>query len=175
MENPKSNNMTLAKLAKVYGYNSFANLTADKFSHSDGLFPSLTLRRYEKGKIQDPPDKNADYKSRLSYYTRLMSVKRTDDAGQWKTYRKVPYMAWNSWTDREHATKLEEVLQKAYGWKTPYFVINYETGAHTEICYGKINDMRRQLIEWYRHWEKDDARVKEGKGKEKKLHYSSYQ
>lgn len=138
-----------------YGYASLDDLTADKFSHADGLFPSLSLVKYVNGVAQLPPDRETAYQSWLDYFTQVADLGRNDDAGDWTGCRKVPYKAWNSWADNVGYTKMQTVLQKAYnkGNACPYYLVNYETGTHTEMSYGTINDMRDQLIAWYKRWE----------------------
>ena len=141
--------------AVPYGYESIAALNADKFSHIEGTYPSLSLFKVEDGSVVMPPDREADYQGWLAYYTAVDNLGRNDDAGDWIGQRSVPYCAWNSWADNESHTKLQEVLKKAYnrGGSCPYYVINYETGSHSDMSFGLVNNMKDQLIAWLKRWE----------------------
>lgn len=141
--------------AVSYGYNSLADLASDKFSHCEGAFQCLSLVKYVNGVAQIPPDRDTNYQDWLTYFSQIANLGRNDDAGIWMGERKVPYKAWNSWADNEGATKLQTILQKAYnrGNSCPYYVINYESGSHSQMSYGEINDMIPQLIAWYKRWE----------------------
>lgn len=142
--------------AVPYGYESIAALNADKFSHIEGAYPSLSLFKVNTdGSVAMPPDREVDYQGWRAYYSALESLNRDDDAGDWIGQRKVPYCAWNSWADNVQHTKLQEVLKKAYnrGGSCPYYVINYETGSHSEMSFGSLNNMRDQLIAWIKRWE----------------------
>ncbi len=143
------------RFALAYGYNTAADLIADNFSHAEGEFPSLSLIKYVDGAAQIPPDREADFSGWIAYYTAIANLARDDDAGIWIGKRTVPYKAWNSWADNIGATKLEEILAKAYntGSACPYYTVAYESGTHTEMSYGQINDMIPQLIAWYKRWE----------------------
>ena len=141
--------------AKAYGYDTVTDLNNDKFSHIEGAFPSLSLVKYIDGIAQIPPDRDTNYQEWLDYYSQIGNLERDEDAGIWIGKRTVPYKAWNSWEDNEAYTKLQTVLKKAYnrGNACPYYVVNYESGTHTNMSYGQINDMIPQLIEWYKRWE----------------------
>jgi hypothetical protein len=168
------------RFALAYGYDTAADLIADKFSHAEGCFPSLSLVKcktvselkitigedsypvlnnddtaFSELAIAPPPDRESDFSGWLAYYTAIGNLGRNDDAGIWMGKRTVPYKAWNSWVDNPGATKLEEILAKAYntGNACPYYTVAYETGTHTEMSYGQINDMIPQLIAWYKRWE----------------------
>ena len=143
------------RFAISYGYESLSELASDKFSHCEGCFPSLSVVKYVNGVAQIPPDRETDYQNWLSYYCQIADLGRDDNAGVWMGKRTVPYKAWNSWSDNEAYTKLQIVLQKAYnrGNSCPYYLVNYESGTHTQMSYGQINDMIPQLIAWYKRWE----------------------
>jgi hypothetical protein len=149
------NELDKDKFAGAYGYDSFVALTSDKFSHVVGLFPELSLTKYQNGSADFAPDRESDYSNWLAYFAQIGNLSRDSDPGIWVGKRTVPYKAWNSWADRVADTKLEEVLQSAYnrGNACPYYIVEYETGTHTNISHGQINDMIPQLIEWYRRWE----------------------
>ena len=144
------------RFAKAYGYNSMTDLNSDKFSHIDGISPSLSLKKLNSdGTITVEPDRETDYSNWLEFWGTLANKGRNDDAGTWIGYRTVPYKAWNSWADNQYYTKLEETLQKAYtlGSACPYYLVNYETGSHDDMCFGRVNNMTDQLIAWYKRWE----------------------
>lgn len=144
------------RMAKVYGYLSYQELTNDKFSHIAGTGPSLSLKKINNdGTITIAPDRETDYQNWLSFWTDLASHARNDNAGKWIGIRTVPYKAWNSWQDSVASTKLEEILQQAFtaGSACPYYIVNYETGTHDDMCYGRVNNMTEQLIAWYKRWE----------------------
>lgn len=143
------------RFATSYGYASYADLTADKFSHAEGCFPGLSLIKYINGVAQIPPDRETNYQNWLEYYGEIADLARTADPGVWMGIRRVPYKAWNSWADSEAYTRLQEVLQKVYnrGNSCPYYAVSYEDGTHTQMSYGQINDMIPQLIAWYKRWE----------------------
>ena len=145
----------LTKLAKAFGYASLTELNNDKFSHCEGYADSLSILKYSDGKMLTPPDRESNYISWLDYYTSIAGLTRNADAGVVTGFYSVPYKAWNSWVDNEAFTKLHEVLAKAYntGAARTYYLVNYESGTHTQLCYGQINDMRNQLIAWFKRWE----------------------
>ena len=145
----------LDKLAISYGYASFDALKADKFTHCQGISPTLSLIKYNNGVPEIPPEQESDYTNWIAYYARLQDFNENDNAGVWFGNRTVPYKAWNSWADNENCAKLETILKTAYnrGCSCQYFVVNYETGTHTQLSYGQINNMRDQLIEWYKRFE----------------------
>lgn len=152
---PIKNNDADERFAAAYGYENISALNADKFSHSEGAFPSLSIIKYVDGVAQIPPDRETAYSDWLTYYTQIADLTRDADAGVWIGKRSVPYKAWNSWADNVACTKLQTVLQKAYnrGNACPYYLVTYESGTHTEMSYGQINDMIPQLISWYKRWE----------------------
>ena len=148
--------------AIVYGYESLADLNSDKFSHMAGNSPSLTLKKLNNdGTITISPDRETAYSDWLSFFGELSHFGKNEDAGVWIGERKVPYKAWNAWNDNEGYTKLELILQKAFnvGNACPYYVVNYEnTGEghndpHADICFGKVYDMKKQLVSWFKRWE----------------------
>lgn len=146
----------LDRFALSWGYADFNALTDDKFSHVEGTFPGLSLVKIENdGTVHLPPDRETDYQNWLAFYAGLYNRGRYDNVGSWIGHRAVPYKAWNSWADNIRSSKLEETMQKAYntGNSCPYYAVSYESGTHTEISYGKINDMIPQLIEWYKRFD----------------------
>lgn len=149
------NNEADERFAPAYGYENISALNADKFSHSEGTFPSLSIIKYVDGVAQIPPDRETAYSDWLTYYSQIADLTRDADSGVWIGKRSVPYKAWNSWADSVAYVKLQTVLQKAYnrGNACPYYLVNYESGTHTELSYGQINNMIPQLIAWYKRWE----------------------
>lgn len=143
-----------AQFAVAFGYTDMSDLISDKFSHAEGLAPSLTLKKFNSGVAALPPDREANFQGWLDYYAEIQSHSRADVVGDYTAYRSVPYKSWNSWSDNENFTKAEEILKKAYaaGGSAPYYCVIYETGTHTELSYGQINNMIPQLIAWYKHW-----------------------
>lgn len=149
------------RFAKAYGYADGAELVADKFSHVDGISPSLSLKKLnDDGTITIAPDRETDFSGWLEFWGTLANHNRNDNVGKWIGVKKVPYKAWNSWGDSEYYTELEVIFQQAYtaGGSTPYYIVNYETGTHSEICQGaKPSETRPnmidQLIAWYKRWE----------------------
>ena len=143
------------EFAAAWGYESFADLMTDKFSHIDGCFPDLSIINYVSGVMQTPPDREADFTGWLEYFGQIANLAATADPGIWTGKRAVPYKAWNSWADSAQYTKLIEVLAKVYnrGNACQFYSVTYESGSHTEMSYGQINDMRDQLIAWYKRWE----------------------
>lgn len=149
------NNTVDERFPVAFGYENLTALTADHFSHAEGLFPGLSIIKYVDGIAQIPPDRETDYVNWLGYYSQIAYLGRNDNPGIWFGRRAVPYKAWNSWADNEQYTKLQTVLQKVYnrGNACPYYVVNYESGTHTQMSYGQINDMIPQLIEWYKRFD----------------------
>lgn len=141
--------------AKAYGYATVSALNADKYSHAEGLFPCLSLVKIENGVPVLPPDRDTAYSDWIAYFSQLGNLAQDADAGDWSGKRAVPYKAWNSWADNVAYTKLQTVLQKAYnrGNSCPYYIVNYDSGTHTQMSYGQINDMIPQLIAWFKRWE----------------------
>lgn len=146
---------SLGELPAAFGYATLEELTGDQFSHVIGGYPSLSLIKYVDGAAVIPPDRVTDFQNWMEYYTAPALLSRDDDPGVWMGKRTVPYKSWNSWADNEHWTKLEEVLSEAYnrGGSCPYYAVSYETGSHSQMSYGTINDMIPQLIQWYKRWE----------------------
>lgn len=146
---------SLSEVPLAFGYESLEALNADKFSHVVGNYPSLSLMKYVDGAAVIPPDRETSFQSWMEYYTAPALLSRNDDPGIWMAKRTVPYKSWNSWADNEKWTKLEEVLSDAYnrGGSCPYYAVSFESGSHSQMSYGLINDMVDQLIAWYRRWE----------------------
>ena len=150
-----SQGTSVAAFPEAYGYADGTALSSDHFSHVEGSVPDLSIIKYVNGVAQIPPDRETAYSDWLAYYGEIANLGRNDDPGVWMGVRQVPYKAWNSWEDNENYTKLQTVLQKVYnrGNSCPYCVVNYESGTHTQMSYGQINDMIPQLIAWYKRWE----------------------
>ena len=144
------------RFARSYGYADLAELTADHFSHIVGISPSLSLKKVNSdGSITLPPDRETNYTEWIEYFGTLANHARADVVGKYIGSRSVPYKAWNSWTDNVGSTKLEEILKQAYtdGSACHYYIMNYETGTHDDMCFGQVNNMSAQLIAWYKRWE----------------------
>ena len=147
---------SLDSLAIAYGYSDFSALTLDAFSHVDGLAPSLSLKKLNPdGTITTVPDRETSYSNWKAFWGELFEHGEFDDVGTWIGNRSVPYKSWNSWADYEYATKLSTIVSKAFslGSACPCYSVTYETGTHTEISYGQINNMIQQLIAWFKRWE----------------------
>jgi len=142
------------RFALAWGYESLAALESDKFSHVDGTFDELSLIKYLNNVIQFTPDRNGEYTDWLDYFVQLYNTD-ISSIGDWTGKKTIPYKAWNSLADNENDTVLEQVLQRAYNINNsvPYFIVNYETGTHTQMSYGQINNMREQLVAWYKRFE----------------------
>lgn len=145
----------LDKFAIAFGYSSLSALNDDNFSHINGVFGSLSLLKIENGNIVVPPLRNNNYNDWLAYFAALGNLGRTDNAGVWIGKRTVPYKSWNSWADSPTFIKIQSVLDEAYerGNSCVYNSVYYETGTHTDMTYGNINNMRDQLINWFKRWE----------------------
>ena len=143
------------RFANSFGYADIATLNADKFSHVEGLTADLSLLKLGNNGMEVAPDRNTNYTEWLSYFTAIYAHNRADNVGTFIGKRTVPKKAWNSWADNEQDTKLETTLQRAYtaGSACPYYIVNYESGTHTQMCFGQINNMINQLIAWYKRWE----------------------
>lgn len=146
---------TAQSFALSYDYDNITALTDDKFSHAVGSQFSLSLSKIDNGSLIPAPDRVTDYNAWMKYFNDIFNAERNEDIGVFIGQRSVPYKAWNSWADRPKATKLEETLQKAYtiGSACVYEVVNYEEGSHTAMSYGMINNMREQLLAWYKRWD----------------------
>lgn len=142
-------------MAISYGYESLSALTADKFSHVEGMFPSLSLVKYVNGVAQIPPDRETAYADWTAYFSEPASLTGSDEEGIWFGKRQVPYKAWNSMADNDKDCRLQTLLKRAYnrGNSCPYYAVTYDSGTHTQMSYGQINNMIPQLIAWYKRWE----------------------
>lgn len=143
------------EFAKAFGYNDFASLVSDKWSHIDGLSPSLAIKKYNNGIVSFPPDRNTDFSNWLSYYWELYEHGKNDPIGDYTAFRSVPYKAWDSWADNEQRTKAKLILQKAYrmGGNVPFEVVVYQNIGHNSMTFGKIEGMIPALITWFKRWE----------------------
>ena len=146
--------------ANAYGYSTFADLSSDKFSHCEGNCPSLSLVKITNGAIAMPPDRDTDYTNWLTYYSAVQGQNRDSAIPDFIGKRNVPYKSWNCWTDDIGKTKAELILQKAFtkGNSAPYLCVIYDSvpagiDAHSAMSYGLVNDMRDQLISWFKRWE----------------------
>lgn len=140
--------------AMSYGYSNLAALNADKFSHAEGLVPSLSLKKYNNGSTQLPPVREENYSDWLNYYAEIQRHTKDEVIGNYTAFRSVPYKSWNSWNDNINKTKAELILQKAYnaGCSSPYFCVVYEYATHTELSYGQVDGMIEELIAWFKRW-----------------------
>ena len=144
------------RFAQGFGYADLDELNADKFSRVEGVAPSLSLKKInDDGTISISPDRETNYSGWIDFWADLMRYQKTENPGRWVGKRSVPYKAWNSWEDDAKSTKLEEILQQAFstGSACPYYIVNYETGTHDDMCFGQVNNMSAQLISWYKRWE----------------------
>ena len=142
-------------LAKVWGYDTMADLTADKWSHIEGCAPVLSLHKLTNGVLEYPPDRATDFDNWLAYYSSIDLLGRNDAIGEVTAIRpSVPYKTWDSWADNAYHTKAKFVLQKAFRANGfIYEVVAYDDYSHDQMCYGKVEDMRNQLLAWYKRWE----------------------
>ena len=145
----------LDKFAIAWGYPTLQDLKDDHFSHIHGVFGSLSIMNLNNGIISVPPLRDANFDEWMAYFGQIANLSRLDDAGIWIGKRTVPYKAWNSWTDSPTFIKIQEILEQAYqrGNSAEYTGVYYESGSHSDISYGNINDMRDQLIAWFKRWE----------------------
>lgn len=153
------------RFALAYGYDDASDLADDKFSHCVGLFDSLGLKKIVNGAVVEPPDRETHYHDWIDYYAEINSQTQSDDLTGWTGKNcGVPYKAWNAWNDDAGDAAQEVIMQNAYAktGSAPYYAVNYTltsdqipegSSAHTEMCYGSANDMRNQLITWFRRWE----------------------
>ena len=142
-------------MAKVWGYDTIAALKADKWSHIEGCAPVLSLHKLMNGVLEYPPDRATDFDNWLAYYSSVDLLGRNDAIGEVTAIRPpVPYKTWDSWADNANHTKAKFVLQKAFRANGfIYEVVAYDDYSHDQMCYGKVEDMRNQLIAWYKRWE----------------------
>ena len=141
--------------AKVWGYDTIADLKADKWSHIEGCAPVLSLHKLTDGVLEYPPDRATDFDNWLAYYSSVDLLGRNDAIGEVTAIRPpVPYKTWDSWADNANHTKAKFVLQKAFRANGfIYEVVAYDDYSHDQMCYGKVEDMRNQLLAWYKRWE----------------------
>ena len=141
--------------AKVWGYDTIADLKADKWSHIEGCAPVLSLHKLTNGVLEYPPDRATDFDNWLAYYSSVDLLGRNDAIGEVTAIRPpVPYKTWDSWADNANHTKAKFVLQKAFRANGfIYEVVAYDDYSHDQMCYGKVEDMRNQLLAWYKRWE----------------------
>lgn len=141
--------------ARDFGYTDFDALINDGFSKIIGRYPSLGLIRTEDGQIEFPPNNLDDFENFKKYYGDLETYTRTSEIPKCMGYRKVPYKAWNSWSDRVGDSKFEEILHRAYNsvGSCIYETIFYENWSHSQMCYGLHEDMNKQVVDWYKQFE----------------------
>lgn len=144
------------KFSVAYGYANDAALLADKFSHCMGVSDSLGILKIVDGAVVYPPDRNTDFHGWIDYYSAINTNKKTSPVGEWIGHSPVPYKSWNEWDDDANDAAQELVMRNAYA-KTnsaPYYVVLYDEGyTHTNMSYGQVEDMRDQLITWFKRWE----------------------
>lgn len=143
------------KIAVAYGYNDSGDLIADKWSMIAGMFPSLSLAEINNGSITLVPDRSDDFSNWLTYVCQIAELSRNASFTPRMGTKRVPYKAWNSWADNVNRTKTQQVLRQAYNQisATPYDLVEYESATHSQLTYGSVNDMRNELIDWFKRWE----------------------
>lgn len=143
--------------ATAWGYDSMADLVADKWSHVFGAGQSLSLLKYTNGVMNYPPSRETNYNDWMAYYADVYSHGKDDPIGQYTAHRNTPYKTWDSWADDIGCAKAKLILKEAFsrGSSVPYEVVIYEDATHNELSYGKGDyiGMRDQLIAWFRRWE----------------------
>lgn len=138
--------------ALAYGYTTYQDLLDDKFSHIAPA-PSLTYKKYNgSGVMVLPPNRDDNFSGWLTYFGEIENYSENDEIPDAIAVRSIPYKSWNSWDDNEYRTKAELVLKKAYDFYggCEYNCVVYETYDHTQMSYGQVEDMRDQLIAWYK-------------------------
>ena len=138
----------------VYGYADMAALVADGWSHAEGVSPSLSLVKHMSGAAVFAPNQETDYEGWVDYFAAFYTNRGVSPDGEWSGIKPVPYKSWNSWADNAQDTQLELNLKEAYrrGHSKPYFTVEYETGTHNQLCYGKISGQREELLAWFKRW-----------------------
>lgn len=161
-DDDNDNTDVAGEMAEPFGYASGSALTADCFGHAIGISSSLGLMKIENGAIVPPPDRTANYAGWMAYYAAINSqTAATAATVQYIGRTATPYKAWNAWNDNAGDTAQEVIMQKAYarGGGAPYEIVNYNLElqegqvAHTLMSYGQVNNMRSQLVAWYKRWE----------------------
>lgn len=138
--------------ALAYGYATYQDLLDDKFSHVAPA-PSLTYKRYStSGSVIIPPLREDNFANWLQYFGGVQQYSQNDDIPLAIAVRSIPYKSWNSWSDNPGRTKGELVLKKAYDMYggCEYNCVVYDSYNHTQMSYGQVEDMRDQLISWYK-------------------------
>lgn len=149
------------RYALAFGYTDKAAMIADNYSHLDGCAYSLSLLKMnENGGIVYPPDRATNPGNWLAYYAGILGTGRETGTTVETCigHRDVPYKAWNSWYDDADSCYLERVLQRAYqvGSACPYYIVEYPDNleySHGNISYGEVDNMRSQLVAWFKRWE----------------------
>lgn len=148
-----------------WGYANTAELIADRWSHIEGVCPSLSMARVnDDGTLTYPPERNqateADFVGVWAkWYKDIFDTAQGADTGNWIGWRRVPYKAWNSWGDLVGATKLEQYLRNAYTRTgCPYYAVEYANYGHDDMCFGQsaavaAENLPGQLIAWFKRWE----------------------
>jgi len=142
------------EFAQAWGYASVTAMKEDKWSHIVGMGPVLTLHKYENGVMQYPPDRETDFDAWMDYYSDIQKQTKASVIGECTAYRAVPYKTWESWGDSVQQTKAKLIMHKALranGCMCEAVV--YDNYDHADIGFGKVEDMRNQLIAWYKRWE----------------------
>ena len=139
----------------IFEYGTMEDLNDDHFSHIQNANTLFSLKKYNNGVLQYPPDRITQYSDWLNYYAHIQNYNQNDIIGDYTAYRSVPYMSWDSWNDNEQRTKARLILQKAYinGGSAPYICNIYDDLTHTQLSYGLIDGMRENLVQWYKRWE----------------------
>lgn len=142
-------------MAVAWGYANIAGLKSDFWSHIEGMAPSLSLVRLTNGVIDYQPDRASAFNAWMAYYGEIQSHTEGSTIGQYMAHRDVPYKTWESWDDNEMKTEAKLYLKKAFdhGSSVPYEVVIYEGYDHSEMSYGEVENMRNQLLAWFKRWE----------------------
>lgn len=150
-----SDSTMVANICKAFGYNDLTELTNDQWSTIAGCYPALNLVKIENGHITIQPDRSTDFNNWLTYVTEIDGYTLSDTPATFIGKRLVPYKAWNSKNDNINHFMAERVLTKAYNLisNCPYYTVEYDTYTHTQLSYGTVDNMRDQLIAWFKRWE----------------------
>ena len=142
------------EFAQAWGYASVTAMKEDKWSHIVGMGPVLTYHKYVDGVMQYPPDRETDFDAWMAYYSDIQKKTKTAVIGECTAYRAVPYKTWESWGDSPQQTKAKLIMHKALRANGCLCeAVVYDNYDHDDVGFGKVEDMRNQLIAWYKRWE----------------------
>lgn len=150
-----SDSTLVTNICKAFGYNDITELRADKWSTIEGCYPSINLIKLLNGNIETQPDRETDFDNWLDYVTEIDNYTLNDTTDLFVGKRLVPYKCWNSTTDNVNHLMAQRVFKRAYNTLSncPYYNVEYSTYTHSELSYGTVDNMRQQLIAWFKRWE----------------------